>query len=164
MHFSLIVMVEDNFSLSSICVGVCGNHCNLKIQKLEECSFTLGMKHSYETLTTEFILIYSFQYFCTLEQCFLLYLWSFVQSMPVPEGFTLLVDDAFFFPQKKHNTVWNTLWKSSIYKEKEEQILFGAGHWYSSVCPLPQADLLVIYVKSYSGQFLFSVLALNVIR
>lgn len=105
MHFSLIVMVEDNFSMNSICVGVYGSHCNLKIQKLEECSFTLGMKHSYETLTIEFILIYSFQSFCTLEQCFLLYLGSFVQSVPVPEGFTLLVDDAFFFFPKKHNTV-----------------------------------------------------------
>lgn len=88
-------MVEDNFSLSSVCLWVCGNHCKLKIHKLEECS--LSMKHSYETLTIEFFLIYSIQSFCTLEQYFLLYLWSFVQSVLVSEGFTLLLEYAFFF-------------------------------------------------------------------
>jgi len=44
MHLLLIVMVEDDFSLSSVCAWLCGNHCKLKIYKFEECSF------KYETL------------------------------------------------------------------------------------------------------------------
>lgn len=55
-----------------------------------------------------FFLICSFQSLCTLDKYLLLYVQSFVQSMPVSEGFTLLLDVLFvlFCFLIKEDIIW----------------------------------------------------------
>lgn len=79
------------------------------------------------------------------SEVFFLCLPFFVQSVPVSEGFTFLLDEFFFFLHKTPIILLEMPPKRSVFKEKDEGFL---GGWAGRAAPAPslhpEADLLLM--------------------